>query len=74
MHHPPLSPSRRGQPIAGTAQLNANNQTQPASGGPTGFHNRVWKLERQQTQDGGEAVVCTYTSRDGEEVRVGVMG
>ena len=36
-------------------------------GGPSGFHTRVFKVEKRQA-DGGEAVVCTYTSKDGEEV------
>lgn len=54
-------------------QLAINNGPNALHGGPDGFHKRVWKLEKRQAAGGGEAVVCTYTSKDGEEGYPGTL-
>ncbi|GBF97855.1 aldose 1-epimerase [Raphidocelis subcapitata] len=54
-------------------QLAVNNGPNALHGGPDGFHRRVFQAERRATGDGGEAVVCTYTSKDGEEGYPGTL-
>lgn len=53
-------------------QLVTNNGPNALHGGPGGFHTRVFQMERRRTA-AGEALVCTYTSRDGEEGYPGTL-
>ncbi|KAI8475087.1 MAG: aldose-1-epimerase [Monoraphidium minutum] len=52
--------------------LAVNNGPNALHGGPQGFHRRVFESEVRKTDD-GQAVVCTYHSKDGEEGYPGAL-
>jgi hypothetical protein len=42
------------------------------AGGPGGFHTRVFTVTERDFSDRSSSVTLTYSSKDGEEVRLGL--
>ena len=53
--------------------LATNNGVNHLHGGPTGFHDRIWKIEQIPAEKGNTALKLTYTSADGEEGYPGTL-